>query len=54
MPAGRVLVSVMAGVGGEHSGHYYFRDFWHADTGMLTAVHVLVALSGRDRPRCPS
>lgn len=30
--------------GGEHSGHYYFRDFWRADTGMLAALHVLAAL----------
>ncbi len=32
--------------GGEHSGHYYFRDFWGADTGMLAALHVL-SLVGR-------
>jgi Phosphoglucomutase/phosphomannomutase, alpha/beta/alpha domain III len=31
-----------AAFGGEHSGHYYFRDFWRADTGLLTAMHVLV------------
>ncbi|MFE2870938.1 phosphomannomutase/phosphoglucomutase [Embleya sp. NPDC059259] len=36
--------------GGEHSGHYYFRDFWRADTGMLTALHVLAALGEQDRP----
>ncbi|GAA3497403.1 phosphomannomutase/phosphoglucomutase [Streptomyces prasinosporus] len=30
--------------GGEHSAHYYFRDFWNADTGMLAALHVLAAL----------
>jgi phosphomannomutase len=30
--------------GGEHSAHYYFRDFWFADTGMLAALHVLAAL----------
>ncbi|WP_329316889.1 phosphomannomutase/phosphoglucomutase [Streptomyces sp. NBC_01262] len=36
--------------GGEHSGHYYFRDFWRADTGMLTALHVLDALAEQDRP----
>jgi phosphomannomutase len=34
--------------GGEHSAHYYFRDFWFADTGMLAALHVLAAL-GRSR-----
>ncbi len=32
--------------GGEHSAHYYFREFWGADTGMLAALHVL-ALVGR-------
>jgi len=30
--------------GGEHSAHYYFRDFWRADSGMLAALHVLAAL----------
>ena len=30
--------------GGEHSAHYYFRDFWRADTGMLAALHVIAAL----------
>ncbi len=30
--------------GGEHSAHYYFRDFWRADTGMLAAMHILAAL----------
>ncbi|HET7398323.1 MAG TPA: phosphomannomutase/phosphoglucomutase [Intrasporangium sp.] len=36
--------------GGEHSAHYYFRDFWFADTGMLAALHVLAALGEQDRP----
>ncbi|TDC13191.1 phosphomannomutase/phosphoglucomutase [Streptomyces sp. 8K308] len=36
--------------GGEHSAHYYFRDFWNADTGMLAALHVLAALGEQDRP----
>lgn len=36
--------------GGEHSGHYYFRDFWRADTGMLAALHVLAALAATDKP----
>jgi phosphomannomutase len=36
--------------GGEHSAHYYFRDFWKADTGMLAALHVLSALGTQDRP----
>lgn len=30
--------------GGEHSGHFYFRDFWNADSGMLAALHALAAL----------
>jgi phosphomannomutase len=36
--------------GGEHSAHYYFRDFWNADSGMLAALHVLAALGEEDRP----
>ncbi|HWM03909.1 MAG TPA: phosphomannomutase/phosphoglucomutase, partial [Actinophytocola sp.] len=36
--------------GGEHSAHYYFRDFWKADTGMLAALHVLAALGEQDGP----
>ncbi len=36
--------------GGEHSAHYYFRDFWFADTGMLAAMHVLAALGEQDAP----
>jgi phosphomannomutase len=36
--------------GGEHSGHFYFRDFWFADSGMLAALHVLAALGTQDGP----
>ncbi|MGB9378643.1 MAG: phosphomannomutase/phosphoglucomutase [Mycobacteriales bacterium] len=36
--------------GGEHSAHYYFREFWRADTGMLAALHVLAALGGQAEP----
>jgi phosphomannomutase len=36
--------------GGEHSGHFYFRDFWRADSGMLAALHALSALAEQDRP----
>ncbi len=36
--------------GGEHSAHYYFRDFWFADTGMLAAMHLLAALGEQDQP----
>jgi phosphomannomutase len=36
--------------GGEHSAHYYFRDFWFADTGMLAAMHLLAAFGEQDGP----
>jgi len=36
--------------GGEHSAHYYFRDFWGADTGMLAGLHVLGLLGHADVP----
>lgn len=36
--------------GGEHSGHFYFRDFWNADSGMLAALHTVAALGGQDGP----
>ncbi|MFI7075897.1 phosphomannomutase/phosphoglucomutase [Micromonospora sp. NPDC049903] len=36
--------------GGEHSAHYYFRDFWFADTGMLAAMHTLAALGEQPLP----
>jgi phosphomannomutase len=36
--------------GGEHSGHFYFREFWRADSGMLAALHTLAALAEQDRP----
>jgi phosphomannomutase len=35
--------------GGEHSGHFYFRDFWRADSGMLAALHTLAALGSGDQ-----
>jgi phosphomannomutase len=38
------MASTGAVFGGEHSGHFYFRDFWRADSGMLAALHVLAAL----------
>lgn len=34
--------------GGEHSAHYYFRDFWGADNGMLAALHLVSELAGSD------
>ena len=44
------MARVKAVFGGEHSAHYYFRDFWFADTGMLAAMHVLAALGEQSRP----
>lgn len=35
--------------GGEHSGHFYFRDFWRADSGMLAALNALAALAESDQ-----
>ena len=36
--------------GGEHSGHFYFKDFWFADSGLLAALHVLAALGSQEKP----
>ncbi|WP_237767655.1 phosphomannomutase/phosphoglucomutase [Serinicoccus sp. CUA-874] len=36
--------------GAEHSGHYYFRDFWSADSGLLAVLHLLAAVSEQQRP----
>ncbi|MDQ1653568.1 MAG: phosphomannomutase [Cryptosporangiaceae bacterium] len=44
------MASTGAVFGGEHSAHYYFQDFWRADTGMLAAMHVLAALGESAQP----
>ena len=44
------MVANDAVFGCEHSGHFYFRDFWFADSGMLTALHVLAALGSQPKP----
>ena len=44
------MASTGAVFGGEHSAHYYFQDFWKADTGMLAAMHVLAALGEQEAP----
>ncbi|GAA1489930.1 Trm112 family protein [Brachybacterium sacelli] len=54
-PVGHSLIKTLmaehdAVFGGEHSAHYYFRDFFYADSGMLAALHVLAALAGTDGP----
>lgn len=54
-PVGHSLIKALmaeheAVFGGEHSAHYYFRDFFRADSGMLAALHVIAALAGTDGP----
>ena len=44
------MASTGAVFGGEHSAHYYFADFFRADTGMLAALHVLAALGEQPGP----
>ncbi|MCC2592361.1 phosphomannomutase/phosphoglucomutase [Tessaracoccus sp. OS52] len=45
-----VMARENAVFGGEHSAHYYFRDFWSADTGMLAALHVIELLRRSGEP----
>ncbi len=40
----KLMAETNAVFGGEHSGHFYFRDFWRADSGMLAALHAIAAL----------
>ena len=40
----KLMAETGAVFGGEHSGHFYFRDFWKADSGMLAALHAIAAL----------
>ena len=42
------MAELNAVFGGEHSAHFYFRDFYFADSGMLAAMHVLAALGETD------
>jgi len=44
------MASLNAVFGGEHSAHFYFRDFFYADSGMLAAMHVLAALGEQTGP----
>ena len=36
--------------GGEHSAHYYFSEFFNADSGILAAMHILAALGNQEKP----
>jgi phosphomannomutase len=40
----KLMAESNAVFGGEHSGHFYFHDFWRADSGMLAALHAIAAL----------
>ena len=40
----KLMADTGAVFGGEHSGHFYFKDFWRADSGMLAALHAIAAL----------
>jgi phosphomannomutase len=46
----QVMAETGAAFGGEHSGHYYFRDNYRADSGLITALVVLEAISASGKP----
>jgi len=46
----QMMAETDAVFGGEHSAHYYFREFWRADSGMLAALHLLAALGTQETP----
>jgi phosphomannomutase len=46
----KLMAETGAVFGGEHSGHFYFRDFWRADSGMLAALHAIAALGEVEVP----
>ena len=45
-----IMAETGAVFGGEHSGHYYFRDNYRADSGLIAAMVVLDMLSAAERP----
>ena len=46
----KLMAETGAVFGGEHSGHFYFKDFWRADSGMLAALHAIAALGEVSAP----
>lgn len=46
----KLMAETGAIFGGEHSGHFYFADFWRADSGMLAALYALTELFGTTKP----
>ena len=45
-----VMAETGAVFGGEHSGHYYFRDNYRADSGLIAALVVLDVLGRSGKP----
>ena len=45
-----VMKETGAAFGGEHSGHYYFRDNWRADSGLIATVVILGAMAKAGKP----
>ena len=44
----KLMAETGAIFGGEHSGHFYFKEFWRADSGMLAALHAIAALGASE------
>jgi len=45
----KMMAETKAIFGGEHSGHFYFDEFWRADSGALAALHAIAALGAADK-----
>jgi phosphomannomutase len=45
----KMMAESKAIFGGEHSGHFYFDEFWRADSGALAALHAIAALGAADK-----
>jgi phosphomannomutase len=45
----KMMAESKAIFGGEHSGHFYFDEFWRADSGALAALHAIAALGESDK-----
>jgi len=44
----RIMAETGAVFGGEHSAHYYFRDFWRADSGIMAALYALTIVAAHE------
>ena len=45
-----LMAKTDAAFGGEHSGHYYFRDNYRADSGLIAALIILEEISSKQVP----